>query len=280
MKPVYYESVYLPSSVPTLDGCHVRLIRSPDSRYDTTLHWHDALELVFIINGSVNYISDNIHYTTTAGHAHLINSKSIHAATNGTPYEEIYSLVILISDVYLSTIAPDIVHPAFQLDRNSPFYGTILQIMQDIIPVVENNCPNKHLFISWKLNQLLYLLYEHCQIPAAQAKNIYSKEIVYYVGKHYSENITLNSISEHFGLQKNYFCRIFKKETGLSFKYYLNRIRLDAALSLLATKKHTALECALQSGFSSEKVLIDWCKKIYNTTPTKYVKSSSMPLLS
>ena len=48
------------------------------------------------------------------------------------------------------------------------------------------------------------------------------------------------------------------------------RIRLDAALALYNSDHYSLLDCALQAGFTSEKVMIDWCRKIYQCTPAQY----------
>lgn len=271
MKSVYYQSLHIPSSINGMESSHVQIIKSSDNRYDTTLHWHDALEIVLVMEGSVNYIADGIHYTTTENQCHLINSGSIHAAKSGNP-NGIASLVIEISDLYLSKILPENSLCTFNFNINSPVYIEILNILKEIVPKVETKDPYKNFFIISKLNAIIYLLYTYCLVESS-VHNSCSKEIIRFVGKHYNENISLDMISNYVGLQKNYFCKKFKKETGVSFHYYLNRIRLDSALSLLASHEKTALECALQSGFSSEKIFIEWCKKIYKTTPMQYIKT-------
>lgn len=272
MKSVYYESIHIPSSVRGMESCHVQIIKSNDNRYDTTLHWHDALEIVFVIEGLVNYIADGIAGSTEAGQCHLINSGAVHAAESGYPNENICALVVEISNAYLSKILSDSQLCKFELNRDSIIYKKILNILKDIVPVVDNIDPYKDLYIIGKLNELLYLLYKNCKVTVSVHKGC-SKKIISFVGEHYSEKISLDIIAKHIGLQKNYFCKKFKEETGVSFHYYLNRVRLDAALSLLAANKGNALECALQSGFSSEKIFIEWCKKIYHSTPTKYIKN-------
>ncbi len=75
------------------------------------------------------------------------------------------------------------------------------------------------------------------------------------------EKFTYLPLQNLVGLQETYFCRKFKKkETGISFHQYLSRIRLMRRLPY-TTRSLLALDCALQAGFTSEKVMIDWCRK-------------------
>ena len=274
MNSVYYESVHGFSSINGMEDCYARIICSNDNRYDTTLHWHNSLEIVLVLEGIVEYVADGMRYVTYPGQFHLINSGSIHAAKSCDPGGRINSLVIAISDVYLKKILPETNLCCFEVDHGSKVYNRILKSLEKLYPMVISTNVYKEFFIISELNKILYLLYENCQSKKRPSK-VYSKEVFAFVVDNYAKPLSLESMAQAVGLQKNYFCRAFKKETGLSFNYYLNHIRLDAALSLMAGKKRTALECALISGFGSEKMLIEWCKKIYGCTPTEYLRISS-----
>lgn len=70
-----------------------------------------------------------------------------------------------------------------------------------------------------------------------------------YISEHYSEQITLTKLAETACLSPNYFCRIFKSETGLNYSEYMNRLRLEQAKKLLrSTTMHTN-EIAEKVGF-------------------------------
>lgn len=272
MNCVYYEKLSFPVTVSGMDDCFAVIIDRNDKQNDTTLHWHDSIEIVLVLEGSVQYVVDGVYRTTNEGQIHLINSKSIHAATRNNSMGRIHTLVIEISDSYLKKFLTDSGSYAFEIEKNSKSYQDIKNILYKIVPFVEKSNPISQFALASLFNQILYILFKNCQISAKENKGC-SKKIIDYVAEHYYEPMKLEDVAAYAGFQKNYFCRLFKKETGISFKHYLNYVRLNAALSLLADGQGTALDCALCSGFSSEKALIEWCHKIYDCTPTKYVKN-------
>lgn len=269
MDDIYYESTPMLSTMTFMEDCHVLVADS--EKNDSTLHWHHAFELVFVVKGCVHSICDGVSFDTRAGECHIINSQSIHSGINPFPNQPVRALIVQISDSYLQKILPAQPLAAFSLVRATAPYNRIRECCAEIYSCILKQDEYSCLQIISKLNAILYTLFSHCQTGTIRSTR-YAKDVIQYVCTHFTEDIALEDAAAYVGLQKNYFCRKFKEETGLSFKNYLNRVRLDTALSLLAEGGISAMECALQSGFTSEKVLIDWCRKIYNTTPTSLIK--------
>lgn len=86
----------------------------------------------------------------------------------------------------------------------------------------------------------------------------------------YSESITLGDMAKHLGLNKCYFCDLFKKETGKTYSQVLNEIRIEKSLELLLNTNMTILEIALTVGYNNQNYYNMAFKKIMGTTPFKY----------
>lgn len=86
----------------------------------------------------------------------------------------------------------------------------------------------------------------------------------------YSEPITLGEMADYLGLNKCYFCDLFKKETGKTYSQVLNEIRIKKSLELLANTNMTILEIALSVGYNNQNYYNMAFKKIMGTTPLKY----------
>ena len=98
-------------------------------------------------------------------------------------------------------------------------------------------------------------------MPPNTDYNVASKTVINYVGEHYMEKFEHTFHCKPRGTAGDLFLQeIQKKETGISFHQYLSRIRLMRRLPY-TTRSLLALDCALQAGFTSEKVMIDWCRK-------------------
>ena len=76
------------------------------------------------------------------------------------------------------------------------------------------------------------------------------KKVMSYISDHYSENITITEMAEMVGLHPVYFGKLFKQNTGLTFKEYVNRIRINNAEMMLSSGDFTVTETAERCGFS------------------------------
>lgn len=88
-----------------------------------------------------------------------------------------------------------------------------------------------------------------------------------YVYQNYQHSITLEQIAQLVHMNKNYFCKLFKKETGESFVSYLTRVRIEHAFALLAQKKFPAYQVAEKVGYSDYQYFCRLYKKYTGVTP-------------
>jgi two-component system response regulator YesN len=92
-----------------------------------------------------------------------------------------------------------------------------------------------------------------------------------YAKQHLSEPITLEDITDEIKISKNYFCNLFKEETGETFWDYLTKVRVDKAKELLHTDMKN-YEVALQVGYENPSYLSKVFKKYVGITPSEYRK--------
>ncbi len=259
-----------------INDCIIQRAKVIGRESDTTLHWHHGFELTLVIEGCICYLVEGKQHLSSSGDFLFINSGVIHQTQNIDNFSTIRALILVIPDSILKELVPEISYPYFSIKENSQERKEITKCLYQISDILENPQPFQNLLIRKELLSILYLLYSkfyHTEHVQNFSKSV-SKKVIKHVGQHYSEELSIKNIAAIAGLQANYFCRYFKKETGISFHQYLSRIRLDAALALLTTGRYTVLDCALETGFSSEKVMIDWCRKVYNCTPLQYKSNS------
>ncbi len=72
-----------------------------------------------------------------------------------------------------------------------------------------------------------------------------------FVSAHLAESIELNQVATHVGVSQYHFCRIFKQSTGLTFKQYLTRRRIEWAKCRLRKPHVRITEVAYDVGFGS-----------------------------
>ncbi|WP_169833011.1 PocR ligand-binding domain-containing protein [Geosporobacter ferrireducens] len=96
------------------------------------------------------------------------------------------------------------------------------------------------------------------------------KTVLSYINKNYMNNITLEEVSGIVYLNPSYFSTIFKKETGVPFSTYLNKVRIQESKQLLKDINLSILDIALAVGFEDQSYYSKVFKKITGTTPKEY----------
>ena len=95
-----------------------------------------------------------------------------------------------------------------------------------------------------------------------------------YIEKNFQENINLNKISNYVSLSKNYFCNIFKKETGITIWDYLIRIRMEEAKRMLLETEQKTYEISENVGYDDPSYFGRLFKKYTGFTPIEFRDSS------
>ena len=70
-----------------------------------------------------------------------------------------------------------------------------------------------------------------------------------------------------------YFCKLFKRTTGLTFTDYLARVRIEKAKRLLLDQNRRVSEVAYEVGFQSLTHFNRVFKKLADRSPTSYRQS-------
>ncbi|MFD2115096.1 response regulator [Paenibacillus yanchengensis] len=91
-----------------------------------------------------------------------------------------------------------------------------------------------------------------------------------YMAEHYNEDIRASDVAAWLNITASHFSSIFKKNTGKSFKEYMNNIRMEQACRLLETTNDKVFEIADQVGYSEYKYFVSIFKQQTGLTPKEY----------
>jgi two-component system, response regulator YesN len=94
-----------------------------------------------------------------------------------------------------------------------------------------------------------------------------------YIKKNYYRDLTIDELSEYVKKSPNYFSHLFKKEFGLSFSEYLNRLRVNEAKNLIKNSSMLAYEIAEKVGFQDYKYFVQVFKKVEGYSPSEFRKN-------
>ncbi len=94
-----------------------------------------------------------------------------------------------------------------------------------------------------------------------------------YVVEHVDEKIGLTSISNTLGISKNYFCSLFKQETGDNFLNFVTNTKMQRAKYLLKEKNMRIYEVCNYLGYTDTTYFTKLFKKYSGITPNEYKKT-------
>jgi AraC-like DNA-binding protein/ligand-binding sensor protein len=97
-----------------------------------------------------------------------------------------------------------------------------------------------------------------------------------YILANQADPIDLDKVALAMHVSTFYFCKMFKKATGLTFTDYLSRVRVEKAKTLLLNPHHRISEIAYDVGFQSLTHFNRMFRKIAGESPTVYRESKSV----
>lgn len=91
-----------------------------------------------------------------------------------------------------------------------------------------------------------------------------------YILEHQSEDLSLGQVARAVNTSTFYFCKMFKKVTGINFTDYLSRVRVEKAKNLLLNPNLRVSEIAFEVGFQSLTHFNRVFKKIVGQSPSEF----------
>jgi AraC-like DNA-binding protein len=94
-----------------------------------------------------------------------------------------------------------------------------------------------------------------------------------FIEAHQAEPLSLGRIAQVANISRHYFCKMFKKATGINFTDYLSRVRVEKSKTLLLNPNSRISEAAFACGFQSMTNFNREFKRIVGRSPTQFRES-------
>ena len=240
------------------------------------MHWHDRMELLYVISGSLELHTQEGHYTVTSGQLVVIPPRQMHGGfvgKDGVYYHTIMFDVekfcneTIASGKYLVPICESRINFQRIIENSS-----IQESMERLLKSLEEKEDINPLLPIGILYEIIGQLYNFCDTIVS---NSYKQEhsftpILEYVNAHYTEKITSKDISSRFGYNETYFCRRFKEITGLTFSKYTQALRMEYAQKLLKRTRDDINIIAWNCGYPDVSYFSNCFKKHFGYSPTQF----------
>lgn len=101
------------------------------------------------------------------------------------------------------------------------------------------------------------------------------QNVCQYIKNHFTEDLSLQFLADHFFLNFSYLSSLFSKELGVNYSTYISNLRLELACSLLENTNLPVSEVASRSGFANYYYFARIFKKKLEATPSEYREARS-----
>jgi AraC-like DNA-binding protein/ligand-binding sensor protein len=91
-----------------------------------------------------------------------------------------------------------------------------------------------------------------------------------FIADHHTENLSLGRVAQAVHTSAFYFCKLFKKITGINFTEFVSRMRVEKSKNLLLNPNLRVSEVAFEVGFQSLTHFNRIFKKVVGQSPTEY----------
>ncbi len=255
-------------------------------KYETDLsiytprHWHKALELLMFIKGKVTCNFENASLQFKAGDMYILNSHEVHETkcTRNAVY-----LVVHIDPTRMCHYVPTFDQLSFSLTFDPEDQVKAMaheQLRIHLLEILRQTREEED--GAWMLERqarlfaVAALLVKHFSQPLAVEQTRLQRSdmtrlepVLGYVQLHHEQEISLEDAANTMGLNKEYFCRLFKKNMGVSFLQYVYQVRANAVCRELETTDDPIGQIAERHGFRDPKMLNHYFREIYGCTPSE-----------
>lgn len=238
-------------------------------------HFHANIELVYIIKGSFIAHVNGVATKVIDNSLFLINTNQVHYFEM---LENSEMITVLLSYDVLRDYEPHIDEIEFDLSLNESYHTQLKETIRTMDQYRKGHEDYKELKVQEYLCSIYYMLLHYFQKKKVnvQYTNMQLKQtemILEYIEEHYNQKLSVQQMSEYFHYSPSYFCRYFKKMTGMSIYQYVKIIRLNHAFFDVCNSNLEISEIAYEHGFSNPKSFIKAFKEKYRQTPGAYRQS-------
>jgi YesN/AraC family two-component response regulator len=93
----------------------------------------------------------------------------------------------------------------------------------------------------------------------------------------YWDDVNLRQLASTACMSEHHFCRTFKKTVGVTFRSYLNTVRIERAKTLLQDRGRSVTDVAFSVGYKDLRHFERVFKLLEGTTPTHYRQVAGNP---
>ena len=258
---------------------------------DFPMHWHEEIEIIYVMSGKALYTVDFEQYVLDEGDILIIPPTALHSFKQ---YESCdffaYSILFdqkMVDGNAVDTCSKKFIAPIFKNEIYLPIYikttnphsQTIRYILNKAI--IANNDKQMGYELEIKISFLEFINYffKHNYYDTRNQNNdnntrtaSFIKNITTYIEEHYKEKITLEMLADYENISVFHLSHLFKQATGQTPIEYINQYRLIMSADMLKSSDYSIMQIAFECGYNNVSYFNRAFKARYGITPKEYRK--------
>ncbi|WP_313758258.1 AraC family transcriptional regulator [Tissierella sp.] len=248
------------------------------------IHWRDSIQILFVLNGTIDVGVENEIYTLYEREIEIINANEVYSIKSN----DLNNLVLILNidtnfferyyddakEIFFYTNSSD-----EHVQEDEKYYELRKYIsillyeaiskLDDYEDKIEENLLEMMYHL---LNNFHYLFYESEGLEDDEEQLERYHRIVKYLSNNYMNKVSLQEIADKEFLSSQYLSYKIKDILGHGFNEYLNQIRVEESTKLLLDSDRNISEISEEVGFSHVRYYNKHFKLHYNCTPMQYRK--------
>ena len=220
-------------------------------------HYHKEVELITVIEGSVDFYIGADFYEVKAGDVLVIPPYAVHRAIfhRNTYHECIcFDASILWDESLKCSLEKGTLTVTSAVKFDSDVGHRVYECARGAFDAYEKRT------LGWELEaigNLSILFGKLCassffiKSKCVDTEQEFVRCVLEYIKAHFSEQITSTTAAAILHINNSYFCRIFKNSFGCCFAEYLTSYRIEQAKMFLKMTDMSVSDLAIKCGFNS-----------------------------
>lgn len=249
-------------------------------------HFHDDLELIHILKGTLSFTVNRDTFLLREGDCLIVNTNQSHHCTaaneNGCTYNciifkpEIFTANEFIRRNFISPFLENAECPYLWIPKKTLFAGQAGAAIDKIVELSDSGNPARSLEQIGRLHIFFSALHSYnanCEsqfTPGNYAADSSLKRMISYMKTHYADKVSLDDIAEAGHVSRSKCCRIFKQHASRTPIAMLNFYRLEVSKNLLKSTDETIAVISKACGFPNQSYYNKVFIESYKCTPKEY----------
>ncbi len=252
-------------------------------------HLHQLVELLHVTSGSALIVSDDTQSNVAEGDMVLFRANAVHSIYPIGDTCDFSVVFVAIPHVISYAYTEDGMRYAMLLSRfharNKYVWKKdecdtlgISDCFNDLKNISSDSFLGKDILMKAKVATIVSTLLKDLSQQSnavevfSDSSETLSKKIddaIIYINEHYSEDLSVASMSERLFMSYSYFSRNFKRVTGRCFKDFLNVTRINNAEMKLRSTSKSVTQIAMECGYNNIAYFSAMYKKLKGISPTE-----------